>query len=178
MADTKFSYFSPIITVIQKIKLRYSHLVDRTRHLLDRMRPRLINLRKNHHLWSIIQLRSRPPKVIFELIRKRFEKNRTKKPQKKNRQKNSEKIEKNYKTNFLGLTNGSSEIPESKPVSDSAQPTQPSSTQPPAGAIQHLIQSPRIGAPGGFQRAPPTVQQPPTQSATSSPATPLQPKLP
>ena len=86
-----------------------------------------------------------------------------------------EKIEK-LKKNFLGLTNGSSEIPESKPVSDSAQPTQPSSTQPPAGAIQHLIQSPRIGAPG-FQRAPPTVQQPPTQSATS-PATPLQPKLP
>jgi len=75
-----------------------------------------------------------------------------------------------------GLINGSSEIQESKPVSDSAQPTQPSSTQPPAGAIQHLIQSPRIGAPG-FQRAPPTVQQPPTQPATS-PATPLQPKLP
>ena len=121
------------------------------------MRPRLINLRKNHHLWSILQLRSRPPKVIFE----KLEKNR-----------------KISKINFLGLTNGSSEIPESKPVSDSAQPTQPSSTQPPAGAIQHLIQSPRIGAPGGFQRAPPTVQQPPTQSATSSPATPLQPKLP
>ena len=125
------------------------------------MRPRLINLRKNHHLWSILQLRSRPPKVIFEKIRKK-----------------SKKIGKNFKINFLGLTNGSSEIPESKPVSDSAQPTQPSSTQPPAGAIQHLIQSPRIGAPGGFQRAPPTVQQPPTQSATSSPATPLQPKLP
>ena len=123
------------------------------------MRPRLINLRKNHHLWSILQLRSRPPKVIFEKIRKK-----------------SKKIGKNFKINFLGLTNGSSEIPESKPVSDSAQPTQPSSTQPPAGAIQHLIQSPRIGAPG-FQRAPPTVQQPPTQSATS-PATPLQPKLP
>ena len=88
------------------------------------------------------------------------------------------KLEKNRKIekNVLGLTNGSSEIPESKPVSDSAQPTQSSSTQPPAGAIQHLIQSPRIGAPG-FQRAPPTVQQPPTQSATS-PATPLQPKLP
>ena len=94
----------------------------------------------------------------------------------------SEKIfEKKSKNFYLGLTNGNSEIPESKPVSDSAQaPSQPSSTQPPAGAIQHLIQSPRIGgAPGsGFQRtAPPqqTVQQPP---ATSPATTPLQPKLP
>ena len=77
---------------------------------------------------------------------------------------------------FLGLTNGSSEIPEPKPVSDSAQ-GQPSSTQPPpAGAIQHLIQSPRIGgAPGsGFPRTAPVQQQPPA----TSPAAPLQPKLP
>ena len=96
--------------------------------------------------------------------------------------KNFKKISKKIsKKKILGLTNGNSEIPESKPVSDSAQaPSQPSSTQPPAGAIQHLIQSPRIGgAPGsGFQRtAPPqqTVQQPP---ATSPATTPLQPKLP